>query len=177
MRLLPLVLLPLLACGHFRDQKTQAESGPGVYPASQTRGQVKVTLLELGRVTTFQPSGNLPAAIIPGLRVVYLVECLGPEPIRNWVVKEATPPLFAQGRSLQPSLPAGVPPGSIKQTIPFRDYRADRSTLPMPEDPERAAIYEFFFRGRLAPAGPVALHLTAGFNDRSDDFIFQDLQL
>ena len=112
MRLQPLLLIPFLACGHSNDQKTQAEHLPVVYQASQVRAQVRVTLLEIGRVTAFQPSGNLPAISIPGLRVVYLVECIGPDNIRNWVTKEPTYPLYAKGKNLQPRLHAGMPPGS-----------------------------------------------------------------
>ena len=177
MRLQPFLFIPLLACGHSNDQKFQAEYLPVVYQASQVRGQVRVTLLEIGRVTAFQPSGNLPASSIPGLRVVYLVECIGPDHIRNWVAKDPAYPLFVRGKKLQPRLPAGMPPGSNTQAIPFKEYQADRSTLPAPEDPDRAAVYVSFHRGNIAPEGAVELHLTAGFNDRSDEFVFQDLYI
>jgi len=55
--------------------------------------------------------------------------------------------------------------------------QADRSTLPAPENPDRAAVYVSFHRGRIAPEGAVELHLTAGFNDRSDGFVVQDLYI
>jgi len=177
MRLQPLLLISLLACGRANDQEAQPDPLSMVYQASQVRGQVRVTLLEIGRVTAFQPSGNLPASSIPGLRIVYLVECIGPDSIRNWVTKEPTYPLFAKGKKLQPRLPTGMPPGSNTQAIPFNEYQADRSTLPAPENPDRAAVYVSFYRGNIAPEGAVELHLTAGFNDRSDEFIFQNLHI
>ncbi len=158
-------------------QKTPARAKPKavLVAATQTRGNVRITLLSIARGTTFEPTAAQPLLKVggskatPQLRLVYLVECLGEGPVLMMNFGELKI-ADAEGQ------PVPIGPAAKAMMLPIDETTRKLCPLPELKSPDRAKIRIHTF-SNVSPVGPIDITIRAGFNDVVESFHFAGVPL
>jgi hypothetical protein len=158
---------------------TSVAAAPVVpYECTQTKGQVRVVLLKVERATIFT-SDNVqdakPGKIypVPTVGIVYRIEALGNEPIKNWNITTEEVKVGNQRVGDNQKMPPNITPGSNASIGPLGDEPRGVPVL----DAERSTIEQIYVRCGPVPSGMATLTLNTGFNDKTETFVFSNVPL
>jgi hypothetical protein len=153
--------------------------GPPVKPFDheQVKGDVRVVLLRVDRSTVFTKSNfqsetNTIVHAVPGIGITCVVEALGSEPKQKWLTPEVE--IYANGRRLSETA-ENLAAGGTAGLSEFTSLVAENK--PVVKDAKRAVVYKDWKRGLRVPSGKIDLHLTTGFNEHKETFVFKDIPL
>jgi hypothetical protein len=150
------------------------------YHPEQTKDNIRVTLLRVDRTTVFTDVGfseTKPQKIhaIPGLAVVYAVEILGDEPIKNWRTTEKGKLVSVNGQPIDRTTPENVSGGGHNSSHEYEHFDWGMMKKPTVKNPKRTHVVQKWERGLRVPKGRIDLHLTTGINERDVEFEFKDV--
>ncbi len=152
------------------------------YNPEQVKNGVRVVLLRVDRTTVFSDQGfakpdNAEIHAIPGLRLVYVIEALNDEPINNWLTISDGKVVYLNGQPLVGGTPVNLSGGGYSGKHDYRHYAWEGIRKPDVRDPKRAIVHDEWIRGLRAPNGKFDLHITTGFNDHKEEFVFESILL
>ena len=152
----------------------------GPYNPEQIKGNVRVVLLRVDRTMVFSDAGlreNLAQKIyaIPGLSVVYVVEIFGNEPVKHW--NTVLNGKIARGKRLEETAIENLAGGGLNSSKEYEHYDWAILKKPSVTNPKRTHVIEIWERGLRVSSGKVDLHITTGFNDRTEEFVFDGVPL
>lgn len=150
---------------------------PAVRPfaAEQIVDNVRVVLLKVDRSTIFSKEGfrsptNRVVHAIPGIGVTCVVEALGDEPKKNWITPNVE--VRVGGKRIS-EVPENISPGGSSGLSEFTNFTS--GDKPQVTNPKRAVVYKAWLRGLRANSKKIDLHITAGFNQQTEAFVFKDI--
>jgi hypothetical protein len=155
------------------------------YEREQTRGNVRVVLLKIERATVFtsqnvqgaEPGKSYP---VPMIGVTYMVEALGNEPFKNPnTYGDDVEDISIGGHgvltpeNLIPGSAGSFTPGEV--SAPNLGLPYDSAELPKSFDKKRSWVEKTYVRAGSSQTGMMRFQLKAGFNDRPETFIFDNI--
>lgn len=150
---------------------------PAVQPftAEQTQGNVRVVLLKVDRSTVFSKAGfrsatNNTVHAIPGIGMTCVVEALGNEPKENWISPNVE--VRVAGKRISDT-PENISAGGFSALSEFTHFSSEDK--PQVTNPKRAVVHKAWLRGLRVSSNKIDLHITAGFNKRTEAFVFKDI--
>jgi hypothetical protein len=157
---------------------TPAISPLAPYECEQTKGDVRIVLIKVERATVFT-SDNVqdpkPGKVYPvtTVGVVYRIDALGNEPIKNWNVTTDEIMIGTHRVGDGEKLPTNITPGSAGSVGPLGNEPRGLPAF----DSKRSAVQEFHVRCGPVPSGMATLTLRTGFNDKTETFVFTNVPL
>jgi len=152
------------------------------YGPEQVKGSVRVVLLKVSRTTVFSDQGFKETApqkvhAVPGLNVVYAVELLGDESVKHWNVFGNSKIAWSNGKPLANLSPDKLADGGSRESREYEFYEWKFLKKPTVTNPKRTHILEVWERGLRVPDGKIDIHITTGFNDHNEEFVFKGIPL
>jgi hypothetical protein len=154
------------------SQETKLQSIPRL---TITKNNTRVTLLHIARTTSFSNNfvngaeDDTNTYVIPGSYVVYVVECLGADKIKN---TNTLAPLQLWSNGQQLTAMASVVGGGSNRKESYSPVNMFGFDLPSVKDESRSFIRKASLRGIAINSETVDIKITAGFNRESDLFEF-----
>ena len=150
------------------------------YNPEQIQGNVRVVLLTVDRTTVFtdvgfQETNTQKIHAVPGLSVVYAVELLGDEPVKNWVGVTDGKLVSLNGKKFDATRSESLTGGGHNTSNEYEHYHWGILKKPTVTNPKRTHVIEVWERGLRIPSGKVDLRFTTGFNDHKQEFVFKDV--
>jgi hypothetical protein len=171
-----------LSVGFLGGAETiQNDKPTAPFQREQTKGLVRVVLLSVNRTTTFTSDGfknekNQDIHAVPGCEVVFVFEALGSEPLTNKLGGETS--VFVGEKDYTGHVAENISAGGVGGISSFQEHAwGEFAKKPEVSNPKRAFVYKDWHRGVRVPNGKVDLHITAGFNNHSEEFVFQNVPL
>ena len=155
------------------------------YEREQTKGNVRVVLLKVERATIFctdgirdpQPGKSYP---VPTVGVIYLVEALGNEPIKNWNNNESDENLIIGNQKVRndSSMPENLIAGGGGGVYgSMTRYANGPVELPKGLNDRRVSVQEIHERAVPLKSNTMRVTLNVGFNDERQTFVFDNIPL
>jgi hypothetical protein len=152
------------------------------YEREQTIGNVRVVLLKIERATIFTSQNVRDAAPdksypVPMIGVTYLIEALGNEPIKNWLMNESDEDISIGGHKVLDAtiMPENLISGSSGVLGSPSTYANGPEELPKSFNKKRSSVEEIHLRAEPSQTGMMHLQLKVGFNDHPETFIFDNI--
>ena len=161
-----------------RPSQTKLQSIPRL---TITENNTRVTLLHIARTTSFSRNfvngaedDDTRTYVIPGSYVVYLVECLGDDEIKN---TNTLAPLQLWSNGQQLTAMASVVSGGANRKESYRPVNMFGFDMPSVSDESRSFIRKASLRGIAINSETVDIKVTAGFNQESELFEFNSVPI
>jgi hypothetical protein len=146
-----------------------------------TKNNTRVTLLHVAKTTSFPNSyvngedeDGTNTYVIPGSYVVYLVECLGDDEIRNTNTLSPVQ-LWRNGHKLTAMEP--VARGGANKKESYSSANMFGYDMPQVENESRSFIRKASLRGVAIPSETVDIKIRVGFNQESALFEFNGVPI
>jgi hypothetical protein len=182
MKTLITAVLFALSVGFLGGAETIRDDKPAApFQREQTKGLVRVVLLSVNRTTTFTSDGfknekNKDIHAVPGCEIVFVMEALGSEPVTNKISGETS--VFVGKKDYTAIVAENISAGGSGGISSFQGHAwGEFGKKPEVSNPKRAVVYNDWHRGVRIPNGNVDLHITVGFNNHSEEFVFQNVPL
>ena len=100
---------------------------------------------------------------------------LGNEPVKHW--NTVLNGKLASGKRLEETAIENLAGGGINSSKEYEHYDWAILKKPSVTNPKRTHVIEIWERGLRVSSGKVDLHITTGFNDRTEEFVFEGVPL
>lgn len=151
-----------------------------LFQSTQTKGLVRLTILEIARTTTFHATDlqnmNSPSpTFIPGFKLVFMTEYLGNQEILGGNGSGGPSPVYINSHQVNPIYPPNLVPSQHTHYSAYNDFKWEHLTKMPTENPNRTTIIESWYNGEHALSNKLDIHITSGFNGKTETFIFNDI--
>lgn len=106
-----------------------------------------------------------------------MVELLGDEPVKHWNTVRNGKLASVNGKTLDDTLIENLAGGGLDTSLEYANYNWGVLKKPDVTNPKRTHVIEIWERGLRIASAKVDLHITTGFNDHKEDFIFEGVPL
>ena len=153
----------LLAVFFTPCAKGDSETESPTYQVQHQKGEIRVTLLKVARITSFGPTDKEGRSrLVPGIVVTFAVEDLSVGPLRRFGIGGVQ--CFIAGSQVQTN--KGVIGGGIGVTMPW-STKDPETGIERPEvtSEKRSRIRRQYVRGIALNHEHVDIHIKTGFGD------------
>jgi hypothetical protein len=155
------------------------------YNPERVQGDVRVVLIEVSKVTMFgnenlrnHPDKGSAIVAVPGMRITYLIESLGEEPLKTWGTLSApVVTVTGSGESVTRHVAENIVPGGTDFQTDYSNFHGVGVRLPQVTNNKRALVRVVWQRGVRARSSQIDIKLNAGFNEHREKFVFQNVPL